>query len=129
LISTPGNLKSSGFDTLTWSTNMLNKIWLAFAALSMTFGPVLAQVDVNKADMAALDGIRGVGPTTSKAILAERRKGGDFRDWNDLEQRVKGISAKRSRGLSEAGLTVNGQPKSRAAAAAPDAQTRTSVSD
>ncbi|HEV2611393.1 MAG TPA: DUF655 domain-containing protein [Noviherbaspirillum sp.] len=92
---------------------MLKKLLLAVAALVATMGFAFAQVDVNKADQAALDGLKGVGPKMSKAILDERQKGGQFKDWNDLEQRVKGIGGKSSLKLSDAGLTVNGQSKAK----------------
>ncbi|SDH33361.1 MULTISPECIES: helix-hairpin-helix domain-containing protein [unclassified Duganella] len=89
---------------------MYKKLLLALATLlaSMTFA--WAQVDVNKADEAALDGIRGLGPAKTKAILEERKKG-EFKDWADFESRVKGIGAKNAARLSEAGLQVNGKPK------------------
>jgi competence protein ComEA len=90
---------------------MLKKLLLSVAALVATMSFAFAQVDVNKADQAALDGLKGVGPKMSKAILDERQKGGEFKDWNDLEQRVKGIGGKSSLKLSDAGLTVNGQSK------------------
>ncbi len=70
-----------------------------------------AKVDVNQADQAALDGIKGVGPRTSQAILDERQKGGKFKNWADLEQRVKGIKKKSAVRLSDAGLTVDGKPR------------------
>jgi competence protein ComEA len=92
---------------------MLKRALLVSVIIVAGIGHVFAQVDVNKADMAALDGIKGVGPTTSKAILAERKKGGDFSDWADFERRVKGISARRSERLSSGGLTVNGEPRSK----------------
>lgn len=93
---------------------------LALAAFLLTnFHLALAQVDVNKADQAALDGIRGVGPKLSSAILDERKKG-DFKDWRDLENRVKGVGGKSAVRLSNAGLTVNGQ--ARAASAGEDAK-------
>jgi competence protein ComEA len=76
---------------------------------------VAAQIEVNSADQAALDGVKGLGPVTSKAIL-EERKNGEFKDWTDLEKRVKGVSHKRSLKLSQAGLIVNGQPKAADAA-------------
>ncbi len=79
-------------------------LWLTLA------GPALAAVDVNKADQAALDGVAGVGPATSKAIIAERDKNGGFKDWADLERRVKGVGARNAVKLSAAGLTVNGKP-------------------
>lgn len=90
---------------------MLKKFLFAVAALTVTTGFAFAQVDVNKADQVALDGVKGIGPKTSKAILDERKKGGDFKDWNDLEGRVKGVGEKSAIRLSEAGLTVNGQPR------------------
>ncbi|TCS36520.1 competence protein ComEA [Paucimonas lemoignei] len=74
----------------------------------------LTPVDVNKADQAALDGVKGIGPATSKAILDERKRTGPFKDWNDFSARVKGIGDKRAANLSKAGLTVNGQAKANA---------------
>jgi competence protein ComEA len=81
-------------------------------------GFAFAQVDVNKADQAALDGVKGIGPKTSKAILDERKKGGEFKDWADFEKRVKGVGGKSADKLSESGLTVNGQPRVKTTAAA-----------
>jgi len=73
-------------------------------------GIAFAQVDVNKADAAALDSVKGIGPAKSKAILEERSKG-EFKDWPDLEKRVKGIGEKNAIKLSEAGLQVNGRSR------------------
>lgn len=95
---------------------MLKKLLLAIAAFVATMGFAFAQVDVNKADQAALDGVKGIGPKISKTILDERKKGGEFKDWADFEKRVKGIGDKSAENLSKAGLTVNGQPRSKAAA-------------
>lgn len=96
---------------------MMKKILLGLGLCAASLSFALAPVDVNKADQAALDGVKGIGPATSKAILDERKRGGPFRDWNDFSARVKGIGDKKSAGLSKAGLTVNGQPKANAAAA------------
>lgn len=93
---------------------MIRKLLLAVAALLACMGMAFAQVDVNKADQAALDGIKGIGPAKTKAILAERAKG-EFKDWADLEQRVKGIGEKNAIKLSEAGLMVNGKSRDGAA--------------
>lgn len=90
---------------------MLKKLLLAMGALVATMGFALAQVDVNQADQAALDGVKGIGPAVSKTIIDERKKGGDFKDWSDFEKRVKGIGDKNSSKLSQAGLAVNGQSK------------------
>ena len=93
---------------------MLKKI-LAF--LVMLYAAVaMAAVDVNKATDAQLDGVKGIGPATSKAIMAERKKNGEFRNWDDLIARVKGMGEKRAVQLSGAGLTVNGDAYKAAAA-------------
>lgn len=90
---------------------MIRKLLLALVAMIATMGFALAQVDVNKADQAALDGVKGIGPKMSKTILDERKKNGDFKDWSDFEKRVKGVGDKSAAKLSDAGLTVNGQPR------------------
>lgn len=100
---------------------MMKKLLLAIATLVTTMGFALAQVDVNKADQAALDGVKGIGPAKSKMILDERSKGGQFKDWTDFETRVKGIGAKNAAKLSQAGLQVNGQSKAGAEMAKPAA--------
>lgn len=67
-----------------------------------------AAVDVNQATEADLDGINGIGPGLSQRILAEREKG-EFRDWADLIERVKGIGDKTATKFSSSGLTVQGK--------------------
>jgi competence protein ComEA len=89
---------------------MFKKILVALSACVLSVGFAFAAVEVNKADQVALDGIKGIGPATSKAIIAARSKGGDFKNWADFESRVKGVGAKSASKLSDAGLTVNGQP-------------------
>ena len=98
---------------------MLNKFAALFATLVIWSGIAFAQVDINKADQAGLDGIKGIGPKMSQKILDERTRGGNFKDWNDVQSRVKGIKEKSAIRLSSAGLTVNGQAKNGAPAAAP----------
>jgi competence protein ComEA len=90
---------------------MLKKFLLIMVAMMATMSLAFADVDVNKADQAALDSVRGIGPAMSKTILDERKKGGNFKDWEDLQARVKGIGDKSSEKFSQAGLTVNGTPK------------------
>lgn len=96
---------------------MIKKLMLAVAALAASTSLAFAQVDVNKADAAALDGVKGVGPSMSKMILDERAKG-EFKDWADFQQRVKGVGDKKAMKLSEAGLQVNGKAREGAAAKA-----------
>ena len=87
---------------------MIKKLMFAAAAMIASMGFAFAQVDVNKGDAAALDSIKGVGPSMSKAILDERSKG-EFKDWNDFQKRVKGVGDKRAMKLSAAGLQVAGK--------------------
>ena len=75
----------------------------------------MAAVDVNKATEAELDSVKGIGPSTSKLIMSERKKG-EFKDWPDLIKRVKGIGDDRAAKLSAEGLTVNGASFKAAAA-------------
>lgn len=82
------------------------KKWCVLATLFLA-GAAFAAVDINKATEADLDGLNGVGPATSQLILKERKKG-EFKDWADLMNRVKGIGDARASKLSAAGLTVNG---------------------
>jgi competence protein ComEA len=66
-----------------------------------------AAVDVNKASLADLESIKGIGPTTSAQILGERQKA-PFKGWNDLTTRVKGVGDTSVAKFSQNGLTVNG---------------------
>jgi competence protein ComEA len=72
-------------------------------------GSAFAAVDVNSADQAALESVRGLGPSKAQAILAERKKNGPFKDAQDLHSRVKGIGEKTVERLMKNGLTVNGK--------------------
>jgi competence protein ComEA len=90
---------------------MIKKCLLVLATLLAAMNFALAQVDVNKGDAAALDAIKGIGPSKSKQIIDERTKGGDFKDWADFQKRVKGIGDKSAAKLSQAGLQVNGKSK------------------
>ncbi|MFD2366135.1 ComEA family DNA-binding protein [Pseudoduganella sp. GCM10020061] len=96
---------------------MIRKMMVGVALVMASMGMAFAQVDVNKADAASLDGVKGLGPAKTKAILEERTKNGDFKDWADLQQRVKGIGDKAAMRLSSAGLVVNGKPMAGAPAA------------
>ncbi|MGJ7485161.1 ComEA family DNA-binding protein [Variovorax sp. LT2P21] len=85
---------------------MFKKI-LAVSAMLFAVA-AFAAVDVNKGSAADLDGLKGVGPAMSKRILDARQKG-EFKDWGDLMERVKGVKAKTAAKLSAEGLTVNGK--------------------
>ena len=68
------------------------KIFLFLIAM-LCAAVCLAGTDVNKANAADLDSIKGIGPALSGKILDERKKG-NFKDWNDLLARVKGMGQK-----------------------------------
>ena len=86
---------------------MLKKM-LALGGLLFSLG-CLAGVDINTATEAELDSINGIGPTMSGKILEERKKG-NFKDWNNLMARVKGVREKNASKFSSQGMTVNGAP-------------------
>ena len=84
---------------------MIKKI---LAVVAMLYAAVaFAAVDVNKATAAELDGIKGIGPGISTKILDERKKG-NFKDWNDFIERVKGVGEGNAAKFSAGGMTVGG---------------------
>ena len=84
---------------------MIKKI---LAVVAMLYAAVaFAAVDVNKATAAELDGIKGIGPGISTKILDERKKG-NFKDWNDFIERVKGVGEGNAAKFSAEGMTVGG---------------------
>ncbi len=84
---------------------MLKKI---LALMAMLYAAAcFAAVDVNKATAAELDSVKGIGPGISTKILDERKKG-NFKDWTDFVDRVKGVGDKNAAKFSAEGLTVNG---------------------
>jgi competence ComEA-like helix-hairpin-helix protein len=74
----------------------------------LSIGAAFAAVDVNTADQAALESVKGLGPVKSKAIIDERAKNGPYKDADDLAARVKGLGTKSVAKLEEAGLTIGG---------------------
>ena len=83
-----------------------------------------AAVDVNKANQAELETVKGIGPGLSGKIL-DARKSGSFKDWNDLVDRVGGIGTGNATKFSQAGLTVAGGTY----AGAPAAETKSAKGD
>ncbi len=66
-------------------------------------------LDINQANEAELDSVKGMGPALSAKVLKARTQG-PFKDWPDLMQRVSGIRHNKAQQFSEQGVTVNGQP-------------------
>ncbi|MBP0588965.1 helix-hairpin-helix domain-containing protein [Paraburkholderia sp. LEh10] len=88
---------------------MLKKLLMLCVALVLSLSAgFAAAVEVNTADQAALESVKGIGPVHAKAIIDERTKNGPFKDADDLANRVKGIGQKSVKNLEAAGLTING---------------------
>ena len=75
--------------------------------LALASAAAFAAVDVNKANQAELESIKGIGPAMSTKIL-DARNTGAFKDWADMQSRVKGVRSGNSTKFSADGLTVNG---------------------
>lgn len=88
---------------------MLKKLLMLCIAVALSISAGwAAAVEVNTADQAALESVKGIGPVHAKAIIDERTKNGPFKNADDLAARVKGLGTKSVTHLEAAGLTVNG---------------------
>ena len=108
---------------------------LVSAGIALTALSAHAGVEINRASLAELETVKGIGPSLSTRIL-QARDHAVFANWDDLRQRVRGIGTAKAARLSSEGLTVSGaayaatdsdlasaQPKKREASSA-----RTNVS-
>jgi len=68
-------------------------------------------LDINRASLAELEMLKGLGPTFARQILAERDRLA-FQDWADLLRRVRGLGLHRAERLRQGGLTVGSPPSS-----------------
>ena len=80
---------------------------LVTALLTLLSATAFAAVDVNKASVAELEAVKGIGPAMAGRIV-DARKSGTFKDWSDLQSRVKGVRSGNAAKFSADGLTVNG---------------------
>ena len=92
---------------------MRKTLYAAVLALACT--AALAATDLNRADQAELEMIKGIGPSLSQRILDEHARG-PFSDWADLIRRVPGVGAGNAARFSASGLTVGGSTYDGAAA-------------
>lgn len=76
--------------------------------MALMFCHAALALDINQANEAELDSVKGMGPSLSAKVLTARAQG-PFKDWADLMQRVSGIRQNKARQFSDQGLTVNGQ--------------------
>ena len=72
-------------------------------------GLCYAQIELNQASEIDLDGLKGIGPATTRQVLAERQKA-PFKDWPDVLARIRGLGPQKAASLSAQGLTVQGVP-------------------
>jgi competence protein ComEA len=86
---------------------MFKKTFIAALLALLSAVAIAAGVDINKANQAELESVKGIGPAMATRMLNERKKG-EFKDWTDLMGRVKGVKDHQAAKLSEAGLTING---------------------
>jgi competence protein ComEA len=77
----------------------------------LVLAALLRTTDLNLANQAELEMVKGIGPQLSERILAERAHG-RFGNWEDFIGRMKGIGPSHATRLSAAGLRVGGQPYS-----------------
>ena len=88
-------------------TLRLRSLWMTAGFALMTMGA--HALDVNQANVAELDGLKGMGPALSAKVLKAREQA-PFQSWQDLMQRTAGLRHAKAKQFSEQGLTVNGQP-------------------
>jgi competence protein ComEA len=82
-----------------------SKISALILSIAVSFS-AFAVVDLNKATQAELESVKGIGPSTAKAIVAYRTSTGGFKSVDELKN-VKGFGAKRIAKLASE-LSVNG---------------------
>ncbi|MCD8517978.1 MAG: DUF655 domain-containing protein [Burkholderiaceae bacterium] len=88
----------------------MNNIRQSVALVGLTFmtgllasGAVWAAVDVNRADVQALQQVKGIGAKTAQRIVIERARG-PFESLEHLSERLSGIGPKTIIKLKDAGL-------------------------
>ena len=65
-------------------------------------------LEINQANQAELDSLKGMGPSLSAKVLKARAEG-PFESWANLIQRVSGMGRSKAKQFSDQGLTVNSQ--------------------
>jgi len=76
--------------------------WFSFMGLALAGTPV----DLNTANQAQLESVKGIGPAKAKAILEYRAKSGPFKSVDDLDN-IKGFG-KKSIDKMRSEITVGG---------------------
>ena len=89
---------------ITWQ-RYLFKHWLV-GALACACLSALA-LEINQANEAELDSIKGLGPAMTRKVLTARADK-PFMNWKDLMSRVAGIGPAKAQQFSDQGVLVNG---------------------
>jgi competence protein ComEA len=85
----------------------LLKKWIVLGALVCVPLSVLS-LEINQANEAELDSIKGMGPAMTRKVLVARADK-PFMNWKDLMSRVAGIGKAKAQQFSAQGVLVNGQ--------------------
>lgn len=93
---------------------MQRSILMLLALLTLSFS-AMAAVNLNTANQAELESLKGVGPAKAEAIIEYRKKNGPFKSVDDLDN-VKGFGPKATANL-KGQVTVGGSSASTAAKA------------
>ena len=88
----------------TWQHYLL-KQWV-LGALVCAHLSVFA-LEINQANEAELDSIKGMGPAMTRKVLNARAEK-PFINWKDLMSRVTGIGKNKAQQFSDQGVLVNG---------------------
>jgi competence protein ComEA len=82
---------------------LLTLFWVLLCACHVAFA-----LEINQANEAELDSLKGMGPSLSAKVI-KARTDRPFKSWADLMQRVSGLARHKAQQFSDQGLTVNGQ--------------------
>jgi len=92
--------------SLQWSAVQMKKFFLMLISLFAFSGMAYAVVDLNTADQAQLQTVKGIGPAKAKTIIEYRTKNGAFKSVDELTK-VSGFGEK-SVTKMKGDLTVGG---------------------
>jgi competence protein ComEA len=96
---------------------LLQSVFACMMISLAAFGTLYAAVNVNAANEAALEGVKGIGPSKAAAIVKERTAHGPYKNAADLAARVKGLGAKSVARLQQQGLAIGTAAKKTVSAA------------
>ena len=88
----------------TWQSYLIKK-WILGALVCAHLS--VFSLEINQANEAELDSIKGMGPAMTRKVLAARTEK-LFMNWKDLMSRVTGIGKAKAQQFSDQGVLVNG---------------------